>query len=428
MQIHVIQSGQTLYSLAKTYGISAEMIQTANKIQNPNRLVIGQTLVIPIIGSFYWVHQGDTLYSIARRFGLSAQALAQINRIDLNQPLQPGFRLYIPPLPKKTVEINAYAESRGSQASQNLKPFLYEAAPHLTYLSPFSFHILRDGSLTTPPLDDYQAIASQNGVTLMLVVTNLENEQFSAELGGIILNDPQIQQKLLDNIIQTAKSRNFRHIHLDIEHLKPTDREAYNTFLQKAADRIHQEGYTMSTALAPKTSAAQSGEWYTAHDYKVHGQIADFVIIMTYEWGYSGGPPMAVSPIGPVRQVLEYALSEMPASKIMMGQNLYGYDWTLPYVQGGPYAKALSPQEAISLASTRNAAIQYDYTAQAPYFDYYDDAGKAHKVWFEDARSIQAKFNLVKELNIRGISYWKLGLSFPQNWLLIQDNFHVKKI
>lgn len=50
---------------------------------------------------------------------------------------------------------------------------------------------------------------------------------------------------------------------------------------------------------------------------------------------------MAVSPIGPVRQVLEYAISEMPAAKIMMGQNLYGYDWTLPYIAGGPYAKAL---------------------------------------------------------------------------------------
>lgn len=56
----------------------------------------------------------------------------------------------------------------------------------------------------------------------------------------------------------------------------------------------------------------------------------DFVVIMTYEWGYSAGPPMAVSPIGPVRQVLEYAKTEIPANKIMMGQNLYGYDWTRP--------------------------------------------------------------------------------------------------
>ena len=63
----------------------------------------------------------------------------------------------------------------------------------------------------------------------------------------------------------------------------------------------------VSTALAPKTSAAQVGAWYEAHDYRAHGEIVDFVIIMTYEWGWSGGPPMAVSPIPQVRQVYEFA-------------------------------------------------------------------------------------------------------------------------
>jgi spore germination protein len=148
---------------------------------------------------------------------------------------------------------------------------------------------------------------------------------------------------------------------------------------------------------------------------------------MTYEWGYSAGPPMAVSPIGPVRDVLEYAITEMPSRKIMMGQNLYGYDWTLPFVPGGQYAKAVSPQQAIQLASRYNEAILYDYEAQAPHFNYTDESRKEHKVWFEDARSIQAKFDLIKELNLRGISYWKLGLAFPQNWLLIANNFEVEK-
>jgi spore germination protein len=148
---------------------------------------------------------------------------------------------------------------------------------------------------------------------------------------------------------------------------------------------------------------------------------------MTYEWGYSGGPPMAVSPIGPVREVLEYTLSEIPANKVMMGQNLYGYDWTLPFKPGGEFAKAISPQQAIRLASQYNVPIQYDMKAQAPHFNYRDNEGKEHEVWFEDARSIQAKFDLMKELKLRGMSYWKLGLSFPQNWLLIADNFDVVK-
>jgi spore germination protein len=110
-----------------------------------------------------------------------------------------------------------------------------------------------------------------------------------------------------------------------------------------------------------------------------------------------------------------------------MGQNLYGYDWTLPYVQGGPIAKAVSPQQAIAIARENNVSILYDETAQAPYFRYTDANNKEHEVWFEDARSIQAKFNLIKELNLNGIAYWKLGLSFPQNWLLLSDQFNIEK-
>lgn len=427
MQIHVVQSGQSLYGIANAYGIPMNTITEANQLSAPNMLVVGQTMVIPIIGSYYWVQAGDSLYSIAQRFGTTANNLAQINQWPINQPLYIGLRLYIPPRPKTNAETNAYIEPRGETVSTSLQSAAREAAPHLTYLAPFSFQIQRDGSLKAPPLDNLAQIAQQNQVTLMMVVTNLENDQFSSELGRIILNDQAVQNRLLDNIIRQARQLGFRDIHFDLEFLRPEDREAYNTFLRKAADRIHQEGFLLSTALAPKTSATQTGPWYTAHDYQAHGQIVDFVVIMTYEWGYSGGPAMPVSPIGPVRQVLEYALSEMPGSKIMMGQNLYGYDWTLPYVAGGAYARALSPQAAIDLARNRGVAIQYDYQAQAPHFDYIDDEGKTHKVWFEDARSIQAKFNLIKELGLRGISYWKLGLPFPQNWLLIQDNFNVVK-
>ncbi|MEI2397139.1 glycoside hydrolase family 18 protein [Paenibacillus phytohabitans] len=427
MQIHVVQPGQTLYGIADAYGVNMDTITEANQLSAPERLVIGQTLVIPIVGQYYWVQQGDSFYSIAKRFGLKASDLAEVNGLTLNLPLQAGFRLYIPPVPRRQAEVNAYIEPRGEAVSQALQNAAAEAAPELTYLAPFSFRIKRDGSLQAPPLDNLASIAAQNRVTLMLVVTNLEDAQFSSELGRIILNDVAVQDRLLENIVTEAKRLNFRDIHFDLEFLRPEDREAYNTFLRKAADIIHKEGFLLSTALAPKTSASQTGAWYTAHDYKVHGKVADFVIIMTYEWGYSGGPPMAVSPIGPVRQVLTYAASEIPPGKIMMGQNLYGYDWTLPYVAGGEYAKALSPQAAIDLARNRNAAIQYDYKAQAPHFDYTDDAGRQHKVWFEDARSIQAKFDLIKELGLRGISYWKLGLPFPQNWLLIEDNFIVVK-
>ena len=427
MQIHVVQQGQTLFGIAQAYSTSVSELVEANELPNPNQLVVGQALVIPIVGSFYWVQPGDNLWSIGQRFGISYQKLAEINGIPVERPLNVGLRLYIPQPAKQEAEFNGYVEPRG----ESVKPFIEQSArdtaPYLTYLAPFSFQAQRDGSLKEPLMNNFPNIAQANNVTLMMVITNQENDQFSDELGKILLTNQQVQTTFLNNIVATAKKYGFKDIHFDFEYLRPADREAYTTFLRKAKTRFKQEGWLISTALAPKTSATQKGKWYEAHDYHAHGEIVDFVVIMTYEWGYSGGPPMPVSPIGPVREVLEYALTEMPGSKILMGQNLYGYDWTLPFVEGSDFAKALSPQSAIQLANENNVPIQYDWKDQAPFFNYYDKQGKEHKVWFEDARSIQAKFNLVKELGLRGVSYWKLGLSFPQNWLLIVDNFNVVK-
>lgn len=390
--------------------------------------MVGQAVVIPIVGSFYWVQPGDTLFTIAQRFGLNYVVLAQINGINPNQPLLPGFRLYIPPRQKTNTEVNIYIEPTGDTVSQQLLDSAREVGRHLTYLATFSYQARRDGSLVPMPIQGIPEVAQTSGASLMLVVTNLENGQFSGELGRDILQSSAVQEVLLDNIIDEAKRiGGVSDIHFDFEFLPPDQREAYNNFLRKAAERLHAEGLLISSALAPKLSREQAGQWYEAHDYRAHGEIVDFVVLMTYEWGYSGGPPMPVSPITEVEKVLNYALTEIPKEKIMMGQNLYGYDWTLPYVEGGKYARAISPQQAIAIARDHQAEIQYDYIAQAPYFYYVDDEGNRHEVWFEDARSIQAKFDLMKRLNLRGISYWKLSFSFPQNWLLIQDNFNVVK-
>src|SRR5690625_3388496 len=338
-----------------------------------------------------------------------------------------GFRLYIPPRPKSSITSFGYIEPIGDTVSPVLENAAEKNTPFLTYLAPFSYRVNRDGSLTAPPLDRFREIAENNNAYLSFVVTNLEEGTFSSELVHIILTVQAVQNRLIDEIINTATAGGYQDVHFDFEFIPQDDREAYNEFLRKIKPRLTQAGLILSAALAPKTSATQTGLLYEAHDYAAHGEIDDFVVLMTYEWGYSAGPPLPVSPINEVERVLTYALTEIPAEKILMGQNLYGYDWTLPFVQGESFARAISPQQAIRIARENNAAIQFDETAQAPFFNYYDDQGREHIVWFEDARSIQAKFDLIKRLGLRGIAYWKLGLAFPQNWLLLNDNFIINK-
>lgn len=426
MQIHVVRPNETIFSIANTYGSTMQAIIDANELEAPNQLVVGQALVIPIIGEFHFVQSGESLFTIARRFGTTAERLAQVNNIQVGQQLPVGLRLYIPARPKTSIHSIAYVEPRGTTVSPALENASRKAAPYLTYLLPFSYQVNRDGSLREQPLGNLRQIAEAQGATLTMVVSNLEQGQFSGELAHIVLTVQAIQDKLLDTIVNTAQREGFRGVNFDFEFLLPDDRETYNRFLRRAKERLSRSGLQLSTTLAPKTSGTETGAGHEAHDYRAHGEIADYVLLMTYEWGNAAGPPRAVSPINEVRSVVDYALSVMPAEKILVGQNLYGYDWTLPQ-QPGVLAKALSPQQAIALARRENARIEYDTRDQAPFFEYYDDAGRRHEVWFEDARSIQAKFNLIREKNLHGIGYWKLGLSFPQNWVLLGNQFNVVK-
>lgn len=302
-----------------------------------------------------------------------------------------------------------------------------EVGDHLTYVSFFSYQVKPDGGLI--PLKDESTlnVARKQGTVPMLVITNFAEGNFQPDIAHRIFTDSTAKKRLIQNVIRVMKQKGYSALNIDFEHIREQDRQLYHAFLETILPAVKKEGFAVSTALAPKTSDQQTGPWHGAHDYAFHGKVADFVILMTYEWGWTGGPPMAVSPLPQVRKVLDYAVSKIPREKIMLGAPLYGYDWILPYRKGGPPAKRLAPQEAADLARKRGAEIRYNNRDQAPYFFYQDQEGKKHVVWFENAQSAQARFNLVKEYRIRGIGYWVLGEAFPDQWNLLQDNFKIKK-
>ena len=138
------------------------------------------------------------------------------------------------------------------------------------------------------------------------------------------------------------------------------------------------------------------------------------------------GPPMAIAPINRVREVLQYATRQIRPEKVMMGMALYGYDWRVPY-ESGALASAIDNNSAQDLAIREQVPIQWDDEAASPYFHYRNRDGEDHVVWFDDALSAAAKMQLVYDFNLRGISYWTLGRSFPQNWYLLKDSFNLKK-
>ena len=424
MNIHVVKACESIYSIARQYGVPWQKIVSDNELKDPSQLVVGQTIVILEGNRVHVVRPGESLYLIALQYQVRISDIINANpQITDPSRLTVGQTIIIPPKSIKfgPIEVNGYAFPNINM--QTLKKTL----PYLTYLSIFSYQVNEDGSLDS--INDTPLIkaAREAKVAPFMVITNIgETGGFDSDLVSTILNSNTIQDTLISNIIKVLEEKDYYGLDIDFEYIYPRDREKYNDFLRKVVSRLRPMGYSITTALAPKTSAEQVGKLYEAHDYPVHGALVDHVIIMTYEWGYTFGPPMAVAPINEVRKVLNYAVTAIPRNKIFMGIPNYGYDWTLPYKQGTA-ARTISNVGAVDLAWREGAAIQYDPISQAPFFRYYDDNKNQHEVWFDDARSILAKLTLANEFLLGGISYWTIMQYFPQNWLVLNSVYDIVK-
>jgi spore germination protein len=422
VKIHVIKRGESLRHIANQYGVKTSKIISANELFNPDQLVIGQSLVIPDVPLQHKVIAEEKLWQIAQRYGTTIEAIMKVNQIDDPALIYPGTVLTIPK--KRTViDVNAYSIHSGEKGEKVVR----DSGKYLTYASPFAYLIQEDGGIIA--IDDaatIRATFSEKGIPMMCI-TNFTSESFGSSLAHEILSSRELQERLINNVVSTMKSKGYEVLNVDFENIFPADRERYNQFLKRVVDRLHQEGYIVSSALAPKINDAQQGLLYEAHDYAAHGRIVDFVVLMTYEWGYRLGPPQAISPLNQIKHVLDYAVSVIPREKIFMGFQLYARDWLLPHVDGQE-AETFDMQEAIQRAVHYGATINYNKETESPFYRYIDEQGRTHEVWFEDARSAQAKFDIVKSYNLRGISYWVLGYPFPQNWVLLQENFQIRKL
>lgn len=375
----------------------------------------------------YIVQSGDTVNSIALENGVSVDSVIYNNQIEYPYALAIGQALLLSTgtasNERKTVTVNGYAY-----------PFintfvLNQTLPYLSALSIFSYGFTAEGDLLPPPLDDtfmIEAAIQYQAAPILTLTPFGPDGQFSNYLITKLVNNWEARENLIRQIIITVQEKGFQGVDVDFEFILPEDRVPFAEFVTRLREELNALGYTVSVALAPKTSDNQAGLLYEGKDYALLGEAANSVLLMTYEWGYTYGPPMAVAPINKVREVVEYAVTRIPEYKIDLGIPNYGYDWTLPFVKGESQARTIGNIEAIQIAIENNAEIQFDPVAMSPYFRYTRE-GLEHEVWFEDVRSMEAKFNLVKEFDLRGMGYWQIMKLFRANWLLLADTFWIKK-
>ena len=423
MPIHVVKSGETIYSIAQLYDVSADRIVYDNELAAQQNLVPGQALLILMTSRVHIVREGQTVKQIAEEYSITVKNLYQNNPFLLNQTyLLEGQSLVI------SYEGEPLMQGRISgYAYPFIEPYiLREVLLYIDEILIFSYGFTAEGELIPPQIDETWVIqeAWNQQVEPILVLTPFaETGTFNSGLIQILSENETVQDNLIENLLETVREKGYVGVDVDFEYIRPEDRVGYADFVNRLRETMNENGYRVSVALALKTSSYQKGLLYEAMDYHLLGQSANTVFLMTYEWGYTYGPPLAVAPLPNVRQVLEYALTEIPKEKIVLGVPNYGYSWPLPYERGVTKARLIGNVEANVIAAERGAEIQYDERYQSPFF-YYEIGGRRYEVWFEDVRSIYAKLQLAAEKDIRGVGYWNLMRPFRANWLLVNQMLH----
>ena len=374
----------------------------------------------------YVVQQGDTIDSIAAQFNVDVYQLIYDNQIPFPYALAVGQAIFV-----DMVERNPFRDLRVSGYAY---PYISEwvlrqTLPYLSELPIFSYGFTTEGELISPSVSEDWIInlAKEYGTLPILTLTPFdENGNFSNILISRVVNNQEAIQNLIENLLSIMRVKGYVGVDIDFEYILAEDRDAFTTFVEQVSDAMKNNGYHTSIALAPKTSAEQKGLLYEGKDYKALGELVDHALIMTYEWGYTYGPPMAVAPINQVRRVVEYAVTEIAPKKIDLGIPNYGYDWPLPYVRGETAATTIGNVQAVQIAITQGVPIQFDELSQSPYFTY-EQYGIEHEVWFEDVRSIQKKFELIEEYALGGCGYWQIMRWWRANWRLLQKYFYIEK-
>jgi len=304
--------------------------------------------------------------------------------------------------------------------------YLTAAAPFWYQISPDkSGNLILQSSVSTKEIRRMLQTSHAYNVKVLALVHNLlyNKNVDGREVVHRILVSRENRQALIDSILFTIRKNGYDGIEIDIENIYPEDKKLFSQFIKELSNTLLPMKYYLSVAL-PARLPEQSDGWSDSFDYATIGQYASQVVTMAYDehGAWSGAGPIASLPW--VEKVIKGSLEKISPQKLLLGIPAYGFDWN--YDQAMP--RYISYSLAMATAQRYQQAISWDQAAQVPYFNYIDENGSFHQVYFENASSWAGKLDLAAKYGLRGIAIWRLGMEDTQSWGIIKSKFVVQEM
>lgn len=243
---------------------------------------------------------------------------------------------------------------------------------------------------------------------------------------------PDSRSKFVDNIMSVFSKWGFDGIDVNMEPIKSSDRENYVAFVNELYNRLQNK----STPLLSRPLLTAAVHWQPEVIAQVQDKF-DQINIMTYNlsgawtgwvtWHnapvYDGGyifPGYDHTVPSADKDLDEYMTAGIPAEKLGIGIDFYGYVWTgvsRPKEQwedgNAPDVEAEVPYHRIMNEYYQPNYYKWDSVAEAAYLSIEDQAQKQF-ISYDDEHSIRSKYDFVKENNLGGVIIWDLGGGYRQ--------------
>ncbi len=287
----------------------------------------------------------------------------------------------------------------------SLPDALREHPDQIDIIAPAWFHTDANGMLVGNDVPAVSQFARAHGIKIVPIVSN--GVSFQGSVAHQLLVDGNRQTQFLDGLQWLVQNYGYAGVNIDFENVPPADRDGFSALMSNVYARLHPLGSLVTAAIPAKTAEKYTG-FGGPFDYRALGPNLDLAVIMAYDEHYSGSAPGPVADVAWVNDVVNYAKSQMPASKLLLGIPFYGYDWA-----GAGGGRAVSYSDVVQRVFDHGSTIVMDQASQTPTFSY-----GGHQVWFENSDSLKAKLNLVTWNGLAGWGAWRLGQEDPNFWTL----------
>ncbi len=285
---------------------------------------------------------------------------------------------------------------------------------------PDYLEIYESGDLKILPKADEDFVKAMHarGIKVIPFLSN----HWERELGRAALNN---RTQLAEQILSAVNQFNFDGVNIDIENLTHDDRSNYTDFIRLVRQKLPPDK-TVSIAVAANPYGSYHG-WAGSYDYKALGNLCDFILVMTYDESYYGSLEGPVASSSFVENSMKYALTQIPANKLLLGIPFYGRYWKQGATVGG---NALTAYDIEALMSKYNGKVTYDKNTQTAKVTVEIKPGDnkstvwggrvlgqgKYYIYYDNEQSIKYKLNLVHKYNLLGTGSWCLGQESLRTW------------